>query len=199
MRLLQAFLQPRLPAALSKRRRVQCLLAGCLAFIAPLALSEETGVSKEYQIKAAFVYNFTKFVEWPERSFADASSPIVIGAFCPQPVSAELERVVRDRKVNGRSVVVKKLDAAEEARSTHVLFICASQEAQIANIESAISGLPVVTVGESARFVEAGGMIYLVREDDKVRFEINMQPAERRGVKVSAQLQKLARLVRRAQ
>ena len=162
------------------------------------AFAAEESVSKEYQVKAAFLYNFTKFLDWPAQSFGDADSPIVIGIFCPASFGAELQKIVADRRVNGRGLVVKQLETAAQASSVHLLFVCAPYDGQFAGIRSAIGMSPVLTVGESDSFRASGGAIDFVLRDDKVRFEINMVAAEQAQVKVSSQLQKLAITVRRA-
>src|SRR5262245_37705272 len=89
----------------------------------------QSPVSKEYQIKAAFLYNFTKFVEWPQERFAGENAPFVIGVLGRNPFGDELEKIVHDRKVNGRTIVIRDFASATEAsaasRSLHVLFVAA--------------------------------------------------------------------------
>ncbi len=153
--------------------------------------------AKEHQVKAAFVYNFAKFVEWPAGSFPNSSSPLVIGVIGKSPISAALEAAVMDRKINGRAMIVKCVDTVEAARETHLLFVAASEDKRMDDLLPALAGASVLTVGESAAFVRAGGMINFILEGDKCRFDINMDPAEKAGLKVSAQLQKLAKTVRR--
>lgn len=172
-------------------------LFGLLLLNGRAAVGAELPVSKEYRIKAAFLYNFTKFIEWPAKSFSGATDPIVIGVLGPAALGAELERIVQGRRVNGRAIVVKQVDAVAEVRSTHLLFVSAPEDARFAEVASAIEGSPVLTVGESSLFARAGGAISFVLEDDKVRFEINIASAERTGLHISAQLQKLATVVRR--
>jgi hypothetical protein len=162
-----------------------------------LALGAHAQTSREDQIKAAFVYNFTKFIEWPSKSFPDANAAIVIGVLGDSPMAAALDDVVRDRKVNGRRIIVHTIQGAADAASTHVLFVSASESSRWAQVQAAIETLPVVTVGESPSFAQSGGTINFVVHDDKLLFVINMAAAERSGVKISAQLQKLAAAVQR--
>jgi len=180
--------------ALTSRRgwRRLALLAVLNLLAAVSAEAEGAFVSKEYQIKAAFLYNFTKFIEWPPQAFADASSPIVLGVSCPNGIDSELEQIVKDRKVNGRPLVVRRIAAATEARSLHLLFLCADEDARFEAIKAAAQDQALVTVGETPDFHALGGMITFVLEDDKIRFEINADAADRAGVRISAQLQKLA-------
>lgn len=178
------------------RRRRPATWAFLLLFglLANPALAD---VSKEYQLKAAFLYNFTKFVEWPPGRFADDASPIVIGVVGPNPFGDELEKVVRDRKVNGRSIVVVQLESAADARPVHAVFVAAGEESRIEKQLCSITRAGVLTVGESERFAVLDGCVTFTMVKDKVRFEINMTSAEEGGLKISAQLQKLATVVRR--
>jgi hypothetical protein len=155
------------------------------------------GPAREYEIKAAFLYNFTKFIEWPAHSFADAGAPIVIGVLGDSPCTEALQRLVKDRKVNGRAIVVRRIASGQEAQATHLLFVGSEQEAQFAGLQPAIELLPILTVGETPGFPILGGAIEFVPQGDKLRFEINIGVAERAGLKISAQLQKLATVIRR--
>jgi hypothetical protein len=154
--------------------------------------------TKEYEIKAAFVYNFTKFVEWPPETFVGPQAPLVIGVLGESPCAAALTAIVKDHQVNGRPLLVKVVVTMEEARTAQVLFVSSSQEARFAQLAAQLHATPLLTVGESAEFAQAGGMINFVLLEDKIRFEINMQSAESAGLKVSSQLQKLATRVRRS-
>lgn len=182
-RLHHTVFKPRIRAILS----AGMLLASC-AFGAPGA-----EVAKGIQIKAAFLYNFTKFVEWPPESFSAPDSAIVIGVLGEGPFGEELEKVVRGRRVNGRPIAILALPAAGDAGVVHVLFVPDGAEARFDGETAA----GVLTVGDSDRFAALGGMITFVPEADKVRFIINLEAAERAGLKVSAQLLKLATKVHR--
>lgn len=159
------------------------------ALIATLARGEP---AKEYQVKAAFLYNFTKFIEWPEGRLPRDESPIVIGVLGRNPFASELENVVRGRKINGHAIAIRVLAAAEDASGVQAVFVPAGEEKRLEPEIAALHRLGVLTIGESARFGELGGIITFVMIDDKVRFEINTPAAEQAGLKVSAQLQKLA-------
>jgi hypothetical protein len=153
--------------------------------------------SREYQIKAAFLYNFTRFTEWPVGSFADAGSPIAIGTYCAEPFSGMLEQLVKNRAVNGRRIAVTHLDTADAARAMHVVFVCADSEALLVSIQDAVRFSPVLTVSETNRSAAGIACIDFQVDDGKVRFEINMTASDHAGLKISAQLQKLAIAVRR--
>jgi len=154
-------------------------------------------VAKEQQLKAAFLYNFTKFVEWPASNFAAADSPIVIGVLGSNLLATELENAVGKRKINGRGIFVKRIQAVADVKGLHLLFVSTAQDARLGELRGALRGANVLTVGESDAFAKSGGVITFVIMDGKVRFDINTTAAERASLKVSAQLQKLARTVRK--
>ena len=160
-----------------------------------LAWAAEAAVPKEYQLKAAFLYNFTKFVEWPPDRFAEATSPIVIGVVGRNPFGDELDKITRGRTVNRRAILVKIITRADEVLSVHLLFVPAGEENRLP--ATAWQNIAVVAVGESEAFAAEHGTIIFRRAEDKVRFEINITAAEKSELKISAQLQKLAIAVRR--
>ena len=150
-------------------------------------------VAKEYKVKAAFIYNFAKFVAWPAQKFADGNAPLVIGVLGPNPFGDELENALNGRQVNGRPVVVRQFDNPEAAKAAHLLFVSLNDEPRL---RRALKEYGVLTVGQSELFARSGGMITFTFEDDKLRFEINVGAAEQAGLKISSQLQKLAKNVR---
>jgi hypothetical protein len=152
--------------------------------------------SEEDTIKAAFVYNFTKFVQWPPDRFPNADSAILIGVLGDKAFCGRLENVVRDRRVNGRGISVVDLRSIDDAASVHVLVVRAGQERRFGMTAPAkLAG--VLTVGESADFAAREGIVNFTMADEKVRFEINADAADRAELKISAQLQKLASTVRK--
>jgi len=168
------------------------IATGALLLVATVARADD-GISKEYRIKAAYLYNFAKFVDWPEQSFTNAEAPLVIGVWGPNPFGHELEVIAENHKINGHSIVVKSVTSLADASSVHLLFFSGDNAQAVAELKQ-LPSASVLTVGESEKFTVAGGMIGFVREDDKVRFVINAAAAEQHGVKISAQLLKLARL-----
>jgi len=171
----------------------------CGLMLQSSAVGAEFGSAREHQIKAAFVYNFAKFVEWPAPRFETTNSPVIIGVLGKTAINTALEAVVKNRKINDREILVKPVATAAEARATHLIFLPAEEDKQFEVLLTSLAGSGVLTVGESASFAKAGGMINFVLDEDKdkVRFEINLEPVEQAGLKLSAQLQKLAKTVRR--
>ncbi len=182
-----------------KLRRIA--LAGYLAWLG-LLCQFSTGfsaelVSEEYQLKAAFLFNFAKFVEWPSQRFDTAASPIIIGVFGESPFGDALERLTRDRTINGRPILVRSVQSTAAARETHLLFFCADEDNHFPERSHALNVSNTLTVGESDAFGRRGGIINFVMEGQKLRFEINIGEAAGAGLKMSAQLQKLAKNIRR--
>jgi len=149
-------------------------------------------VIREAQIKAAILYNFMKFITWPSQTFSDARAPFVVGIMGDSPVTEALQEVVRGRTVSGRAIVIHKVVNADDAAVSQLLFVAESQTTEWVAVQTAIAGKPIVTVGESPPFLGTGGILNFIRQDDKVRFEINLPTAERAGLRVSYQLIMLA-------
>lgn len=165
----------------------------CLACISLL----QAQVPKEYQVKAALLYNFTKFVEWPPGRFDTEHAPLIIGVFGKNLFGAELQNAVQGRKLGTHDIVVKQLTSTDEAATVHLLFVPTAEDAHTPALLQTLQNQPVLTVGESAAFAKSGGMINFVLEGDKVRFEINGDASAQAGLRISAQLMKLAKTVRR--
>jgi len=168
-----------------------------LCVVCGTCLGAEKAALKEHQLKAAFIYNFTKFIEWPASGFPDTNAPFVVAVAGATPCAAELEQIARDRKVNGRELIINVVKTPEAARGAHVLFVPAAEEARLKDWLAAVRGTSVLTIGESESFLKEGGIINFMLEGEKIRFEIEMDQADVASLKVSAQLQKLARTVRR--
>lgn len=185
------------------------------ALFATPAMAADSKLNREQQIKAAFIYNFIKFIDWPEEKMADSNEPITIGIIGSEDFINAFEPV-KHKKIKDRNISVKyfagfeKLDKSEKEndpqwnqkiktlKTCHVLFICTCDSVLIDNsakIIKALKGSPVLTVGETAGFLESGGSINLLMEDKKVRFEINITAAKRAKLKIRSQLLRLARRV----
>jgi hypothetical protein len=149
----------------------------------------------EYQVKAAYLFNFLKFVEWPDESFADPLAPIVIGVVGEDPFGNALPQVVIGKTVQGRDLVIRIYHAGEDLRGAHVLFISASERKRLPMILSSLRGSSVLTVADTAAFLDAGGMIQFLNENGRVRFAINVDVTGRAKLKMSSKLLSLAKVV----
>lgn len=163
--------------------------------------------SKEYQIKAAFLYNFIQFVDWPKEKAADSNQPIIIGIIGRDPFGNVFESL-KNKKIKGKSVVIRRVKTFEELKKNgeledkinelkkfHVLFICSSENKNLKQIIDPIKTDNILTVGETGNFLENGGIINFVLEEKKVRFEINLDAANTSNLKISSQLLRLAEKV----
>jgi len=156
---------------------------------------KNSGVS-EYQVKAAFLYNFIKFTDWPGRTFASAEAPIVIGIVGDDPFGKTLDDVVKDELVHQRPLILKRFRADEDLGSCQVLFICNSEKERVAALLNQLKGKPVLTTSDAPGFAEQGGMVNLLLVKDSVKLEINQAVAEASGLQISGKLLSLARIVK---
>jgi hypothetical protein len=165
-------------------------LSGMLCPSAPAA----EGIG-EGDVKAAFVLNFMKFVEWPAFAFHSPEAPIVLSVLGNDPTAASLSSL-DGKKVSGRRVVVRKVPGLSEMEKCHVLFVGASGKAELAPVLGAVQRWPVLTVGDFEGFAGRGGTIGFIRQENRVGFEINEESARKAGLKVNAKLLYLGKSVR---
>ena len=175
----------------------------------------DQSASKEYQIKAAFLYNFLKFVDWPQEKTSDTNEPIVIGIIGNDPLEDAFKPIEgkTHEDVNGKTIVIKYFKSFEELMKSgenskdnlqkklevlgecHLLFICSSEQINLSRILDAVKDSYVLTIGESPEFIGLGGIINFVLEDEKMRFEINAASANKAQLKIRSQLLRLAKKV----
>jgi hypothetical protein len=165
----------------SGRSRAALLLALSAVVLSGNSVDDQPS---EYQVKAAFLYNFLKFVDWPAPA---GSGPWVIGVVGGSEFAAVLDQTVHGKTVNGQPVAVKRLASLADARGCHIVFKPGPTQAPVA----ALPG--VLTVGDDPRFLDAGGIVSFYLEDNRVRFEIRPEPAKAVGQRISAQLLKLGK------
>ena len=149
----------------------------------------------EYRVKAAFLYKFGGYIEWPSGSFARADSPVTIGVMGANALADELVQIVAGRNVNGRPVRVRKLRPGDPITGLHVLFVGRADGGRLGELLAAARGQALLTVTESEEGLELGSMINFVVVEDKVRFDIAPPPSESSNLKISARLLGVARKV----
>ncbi len=154
----------------------------------------EIEVSREYTVKAAILFNFGKFVEWPPESFKNEASPLVIGIVGADPFGAVFE-AIKDKTVKGRKAVIRRFPRVESFEDCHILFISRSEKGNLRPLLAAAKNYNILTVSDIDRFAEQGGMIGLVPGENTIGFEINLDTVQRSKLKVSSQLLKLAKIV----
>jgi hypothetical protein len=167
------------------------LVLGLLLWLAAVVRAQESPPS-EYRLKAAFLWNFAKFVDWPTNAFASATAPFIIGVLDSNPFGADLEQTVNGKLINDHPITVRTYKNVTDARASHVLFIGSSEKNRWAEIFKTLRDSPVLTVGEYDQFTQSGGMINFVREGNRIRFQINDATAKAAGLKINSKLLSLA-------
>lgn len=173
------------------------LLAGSAISAVPYSVAADLSQPSEYELKAAFLYNFIKFTEWPAGEMGKPDDPFVIAVVGKDPFGRVLDRTVEGERVHERAIVVRrypKMDAA--AADSHVLFIGASEAKSLPAILKQLEGDAVLTVSDMSDFAGAGGMIYLKKDNNRIAFEINLSAAKKVKLSLNAQLLKLATIVK---
>ena len=150
----------------------------------------------EYELKAGFLYNFAKYVEWPAEAFEKPDTPITIGIVGADPFGPSLEKTLKDRTAQDRKFSILRFPDAASIRRCHLLFIPRTEKSRLADILKRIEGWPTLTVGEEEGFAKAGAAVNILIEKDKPRLEVNPDAAERVKLTIQARLLKLATIVK---
>ena len=182
---------------------LRCSLRVCLSLLLALGIvvSSEVAARAESsaptmpQVQAAFLFNFSKFVTWPNEAFQHSGDSLIIGVLGEDPFGAILEDTIRDKTVMGKKLVVKRFSKIQDALHCHILFLSASEESRLAQMIQALDKTNILTVSDMEQFAEHGGMVAFTVEDRKVRFNVNVEAVERTELKIGSQLLKLARIV----
>lgn len=146
----------------------------------------------EYQIKAAFIYNFARFVDWPTQAFASDTSPMIIGVLGKNVFGDDIEQIIGGRDIQGHPLEFKEFNSVADVTNCQVLFISPSEKNHLPKILDRLGNTNILTVGEADDFLDEGGIIHLLIVEDKVRFEINNQAAKKAGLTISSKLLSLA-------
>jgi hypothetical protein len=174
--------------------RVWSVVSAMLLVIG-LAVSVQAALSREYQVKAVFLFHFAQFVEWPSPAFPEAQTPLVIGVLGDDPFSRFLDETVRGETVNDHPLVVRRFRSLEEIDTCHVLFISRSEADRLEQILAGLKGRSILTVGDTEGFAKRGVMIRFVTVDNKIRLRINLERANAANLKISSKLLRPAELV----
>jgi hypothetical protein len=178
------------------------LASGCLALIAAAAAFPATTQSDgdaavlERRVKATFLYKFLSYVEWPESSLPKPNSPFTIAVVGDDALAAELAEFAAGRSTEGRSVVVRKVNDPGEAASAHILFVARTENARLSQLVKTTQAKPVLIVTESDGALASGSMINFVVSGGRVRFEVSVDAADKRQLKLSSRLLTVALNVR---
>lgn len=176
-------------------QRLASAILVTLALSTP-ALAQGESPPLEYQVKAAFLYNFAKFVDWPPEVFRDPDAAFVICVVDEEAFAQALEQAVLGKTVNGRAFQVRRLSGPDEAGSCQMLHLGAAASSRLTGPPKSLRGAPILTVGDDVGFARQGGIINFIIRDHRVGFEINPEAAGRAGLRISSKLLQLASIVR---
>jgi uncharacterized protein DUF4154 len=195
---------PGVAARVASGRAISCAtgmtIVAILAVLSiPTASSSATArspVTQEYDLKAAFLFNFARFVEWPADAFAAATTPIVIGVLGNDPFGASLDTLVAGETVRNRPLLVRRYRSVESVDACHVLFISASEAGQLDHIARVIGRRSILTVGETKDFAARAGIVGFELAQRRLRLRINLAAATDARLTISSKLLRQAQIVR---
>ena len=171
-----------------------CLPMLCLMIGIALPADICAGTVEEYSVKAALAFNFARFTDWPSDNIVDSPKTFNI---CILGDNAVLEAFagVEGKCVKGRRIVLKRVRSMRKSVDCELFFVSGSPRELLPKIFAAVEGKPVLTIGEMPGFTEAGGIINLVKTENRIRFEVNVKAAQKAGLKISSRILKLATIV----
>jgi hypothetical protein len=177
------------------RLRTCGVLLGCLIpLVFSRVLDGQVPQTGEKAVKAAFLYNFTKFVDWPQSAFTDAAAPFRVCVFVDVGFRRDVEEMLKGETIGGRPPRVVTPEP-NDIKGCHLAYFGSGDADRSAQMLAAMRGVPVLTVGEGSRFLQQGGVISFVLEDNRVRFDVNKRAVDRAGLTVSSKLLRVARHV----
>jgi hypothetical protein len=168
-------------------------LACWSALVAPRAWSQD-GKPTEYQVKAAYLYNFAKFVEWPAATFSGPSAPVIFGILGVDPFGKNIDALM-GKTINGRNILVRRYHSLAEIQKCHVLFISASEHWHLGLILKSLSHSGMLLVSDMDSFASHGGMIGFIVTGRTIGFEVNVDAVTRAGITLHSRLMSMAVIV----
>lgn len=157
-------------------------------------LQAQSETANEYDVKAAFLYNFAKFIEWPGTS-ANDPDPMAICIYGDDPFGRALDEIVKGKAIDNREIVVRRTHHLDDIRNCQIVFVSATESGHLSEIIASLQGLSVLLVGDTPGFAEHGGHIEFTTEENRVRFSINVDASERSGLRMSSKLLALAKII----
>jgi hypothetical protein len=179
-------------------KKIRCFLAFLILLQLSLVSGADISNVKEYQIKAVFWYNFTKFITWPEATFKNNQSPFYMCILGTDPFRGEMELAIKEA-VSERPLEIKYLSTIETAETCHTVFISRSEQKQLPSLLNTLKKSAILTVSDIENFSQQGGMIEFYHENNKVRFMIAPEVLSEAGLRAQAQLLKISKIVKRNQ
>lgn len=172
-------------------RRRLFIFALCLGMLGRAGRAADIAAS-EYELKAAFIFNFTQFVDWPTNTFDSSADPIVIGIVGPDPFGAAMDKILEGEEVRGRKLKVERYARPVDVKMCQILFVSRTLASAWPDILRALRDKPILTVSDMDRFTARGGIIQLVTERNLVRLRVNVDAAKRADISISSKLLRLA-------
>jgi hypothetical protein len=169
-------------------------LLGVTACIVAVQFNAHTAQLNPSQVKAGFLINLVKFVDWPDAAFGSASEPITFEILGNDPLANALTRAAYGQSIRGRALAVRKYNLGDDLRRCQVLFVSASEQ-RVPQILAVVAGASVLTVSDAQRFAEAGGVVQFAVDEDRVHFSVNREAAMLANLQISAKLLTLSRIV----
>jgi hypothetical protein len=170
-------------------------VAAAWAFFAIPALQAQNPRPTDYEVKAAYLYNFGRFIEWPGKAVQGGSFTVcVLGQ---DPFGPRLDATLAGETIGGKTIVAKRISGAEESSNCQILFLGLTDESRLNKVIADLDKKAVLTVSDAPQFVTRGGMIQFVLEGKKVRFEVNLTATQHAGLTLSSELLKVATAVRK--
>ena len=169
----------------------------CALALATVDIHAQPGKATEAQIKVAYLFSFGKFVEWPPNAAVQGTSGFPICVLGRDPFGATLDEVLTNASVGGQPVIARRISENDQIAGCRIVYIGSSEAAELETILAAIARAPVLTVSEIPDFTDRGGMIRFVADTKRVRFEINLPPAQQAGLVVRSDLLRVAAAVRK--
>ena len=169
----------------------------CIIFLLnyPVTGQQEDNIQPtEHEVRAAFLYNFIKFVKWPKQVFPNSQDPIVIGIVGQDPFGNILDVMIKGRTIQSKKIIIKRYHRYEDIHYCHALYMGLSEKRYQVAILKNLEGTPVLTIGDIEGFTRLGGMIKFITTDNQVGFEINLKAVEKSDLEISAKLLKLAKI-----
>lgn len=167
-----------------------------LMFSTPvLSTQPQNSAAVEYQLKAAFLFNFAKFIEWPVDAFRSNSAPINLCVYKHDPFAGALDEVIRGKTINNRELQARRIAEPGELGACQLVFIDETEEKELPNVLKTLKGTSTLVVGEAEDFAEHGGAVQFFLENNKLRFAINVDAIQRARLQASSKLLTLAKIV----
>ena len=172
--------------------RILCLLL--FVFLNMGSLKAQTTYAAEYQLKAVFLYNFTRFIDWPVDAFDSPYTPFVIGIIGDDPFVPFVQAAVHGERLGTHLIHLKRFESIDQIEDCHILYIASKNPDELKSMIKDVSGKNILTVGDAPNFARYGGMIRFYTEQSKIRLQINNTAAKAEGLKISSKLLRVAQV-----